>query len=58
MNVLAIGRKARAALMASGGVAWPLAAFPDAPYFEAAGEIVWVGSKLPARHPRASPTCG
>lgn len=53
MNVLAIGRKARAALEASGGVARPLAAFPDAPYFEAAGEIVWVGSKLPARHPRA-----
>jgi hypothetical protein len=53
VNVLAIGRKARAALVASGGVARPLAAFPDAPYFEAAGEIVWVGSKLPARHPRA-----
>jgi len=53
VNVLAIGRKARAALEASGGVARPLAAFPDAPYFEAAGEIVWVGSKLPARHPRA-----
>ena len=53
MNVLAIGRKARAALAASGGVARPLAAFPDAPYFEAAGEIVWVGSKLPGRHPRA-----
>lgn len=53
MNVLAIGRKARAALEASGGVARPLAAFPDAPYFEAAGEIVWVGSRLPARHPRA-----
>lgn len=53
MNVLAIGRKARAALAASGGVARPLAAFPDAPYFEASGEIVWVGSKLPARHPRA-----
>jgi hypothetical protein len=53
VNVLAIGRKARAALEASGGVARPLAAFPDAPYYEAAGEIVWVGSKLPARHPRA-----
>lgn len=53
MNVLAIGRKARAALEASGGTARPLAAFPDAPYFDAAGEIVWVGSKLPARHPRA-----
>jgi hypothetical protein len=53
MRVVSIGSKARAALAASGGVARPLAAFPDAPYFDAAGEIVWVGSKLPARHPRA-----
>ncbi|HSD52906.1 MAG TPA: DUF2877 domain-containing protein [Burkholderiales bacterium] len=52
-EILAIGRRARAALERSGGVAQPLAAFPDAPYFDAAGEIVWVGSKLPARHPRA-----
>jgi hypothetical protein len=52
-TVLAIGAKARAALEASGGVARPLAAFPDAPYFDAAGEIVWVGSRLPAMHPRA-----
>ncbi len=52
-TVLAIGAKARAALAASGGVARPLAAFPDAPYFDAAGEIVWVGSRLPAMHPRA-----
>jgi hypothetical protein len=52
-EVLAIGRRARIALERSGGVAQPLAAFPDAPYFDAAGEIVWVGSKLPARHPRA-----
>ncbi len=51
--VLAIGAKARAALVASGGIARPLAAFPDAPYFDAAGEIVWVGSRLPAMHPRA-----
>jgi len=51
--VLAIGAKARAALAASGGVARPLAAFPDAPYFDAAGEIVWVGARLPAMHPRA-----
>ena len=27
--------------------------FPDAPYYDAAGEIVWVGSRLPAMHPRA-----
>ena len=51
-GVLAIGRKARAALAASGGIARPLAAFPDAPYFDAAGEIVWIGAQLPARHPR------
>jgi hypothetical protein len=51
--VVAIGRKARAALTASGGIAQPLAAFPEAPYFDAAGEIVWVGARLPARHPRA-----
>ena len=51
--VLSIGVKAHAALEASGGLAHPLAAFPDAPYFDAAGEIIWVGSKLPARHPRA-----
>jgi hypothetical protein len=52
-SVVAIGAKARAALERSGGVARPLAAFPDAPYYDAAGEIVWVGSSLPARHPRA-----
>ena len=51
--VMAIGAGARAALAASGGLARPLAAFPDAPYFDAGGEIVWVGAKLPARHPRA-----
>ncbi len=51
--VLAIGAKARAALERSGGAAAPLAAFPDAPYYEAAGEIGWVGSRLPAMHPRA-----
>jgi hypothetical protein len=51
--VVAIGGKARAALAASRGIARPLAAFPDAPYFDAAGEIIWVGSRLPARHPRA-----
>lgn len=51
--VLGIGARARAALRASGGRASPLPAFPDAPYFLAAGEIIWVGSRLPARHPRA-----
>ena len=52
-EVVAIGARARAALAASGGHARPLAAFPDAPYFDAGGEIIWVGSRLPARHPRA-----
>jgi Protein of unknown function (DUF2877) len=51
--VLSIGAKARAALERSGGAAAPLAEFPDAPYYDAAGEIVWVGSRLPAMHPRA-----
>ena len=51
--VLSIGAKAHAALKASGGRAHPLAQFPEAPYFNAAGEIIWVGSRLPARHPRA-----
>ncbi len=51
--VLAVGAKARAALERSGGAAAPLAAFPDAPYYDAAGEIVWVGARLPAMHPRA-----
>lgn len=52
-GVVTIGAAARAALAASGGRARPLAQFPDAPYFEAAGEIIWVGARLPARHPRA-----
>jgi hypothetical protein len=52
-SVLSIGVKARVALERSGGAAAPLAAFPDAPYYDAAGEIVWVGSRLPAMHPRA-----
>ncbi|MBI3370175.1 MAG: DUF2877 domain-containing protein [Betaproteobacteria bacterium] len=51
--VLGIGARALTALRASGGRASPLDAFPDAPYFLAAGEIIWVGSRLPARHPRA-----
>jgi Protein of unknown function (DUF2877) len=51
--VLSIGAKARAALERSGGTAAPLAAFPDAPYYDAGGEIVWVGARLPAMHPRA-----
>lgn len=52
-EVLAIGAKARAALERSGGAAAPLAAFPEAPYYDAGGEVVWVGARLPAMHPRA-----
>ncbi len=48
-----IGERARTALVRSGGVAAPLAGFPDAPYFAADGDVIWVGARLPARHPRA-----
>jgi hypothetical protein len=53
MTVVAIGSLARRALAQSGGCARPLAAFPQSPYFAAAGEILWVGAALPAMHPRA-----
>jgi hypothetical protein len=56
IELIALGIQARAALLASGGVARPLAAFPRAPYFEAGGEIIWMGHSLPARHPRAAIT--
>jgi Protein of unknown function (DUF2877) len=52
-TVVAIGAKAHAALVASGGIAEPLTLFPDAPYLDAGGEVIWVGSRLPAMHPRA-----
>ena len=54
--LVALGSKARWALLASGGIARPLSTFPDATYFEAGGEIIWVGHSLPARHPRAAIT--
>jgi hypothetical protein len=53
VTVLAIGALASRALERSQGRAVPLAAFADAPYFDADGEIIWVGSQLPAMHPRA-----
>ena len=56
MELIALGSKARSALLAGGGIARPLSAFPDAPYFEAGGEIIWIGQSLPARHPRAAIT--
>jgi hypothetical protein len=52
-EVLHIGERARRALVRSGGLARPLAGFADAPYLEAGGEVIWVGARLPARHPRA-----
>ena len=53
MTVLAIGALASRALERSRGRAVPLAAFADSPYFDADGDIIWVGSQLPAMHPRA-----
>jgi hypothetical protein len=53
MTVLAIGALAHRALSRSAGRAVPLAAFADSPYFAADGDIIWVGSRLPAMHPRA-----
>jgi hypothetical protein len=53
VTVLAIGALASRALARSHGRAVPLAAFADSPYFDADGEIIWVGSQLPAMHPRA-----
>lgn len=56
VELIALGNIARSALLASGGIARPLSAFPKAPYFEAGGEIIWIGHSLPARHPRAAIT--
>lgn len=53
MQVVGIGERARVALARSGGIASPLAGFADAPYLLADDEIIWIGSRLPARHPRA-----
>ncbi len=53
MHIVQIGERARRALQRSGGDAAPLADFADGPYFQAAGELIWVGARLPAMHPRA-----
>jgi hypothetical protein len=53
LRVVAIGARARRSLESSGGIAQPLAAFADSPWYEAGREIVWIGSRLPALHPRA-----
>lgn len=53
-----IGEWARLALTRSGGRAAPLAGFADGPYFDADGDLIWVGARLPAMHPRAVITVG
>ena len=53
LRIVALGGRARRALERSGGAAHPLSAFPESPWFEAAREIIWVGARLPALHPRA-----
>ncbi len=53
LPVVEVGELARRALARSGGIASPLTELPTAPYFDAAGEIVWIGAKLPVLHPRA-----
>jgi len=52
-RVVRIGERARRALARSGGAAAPLADFADGPYFDADGDLIWVGARLPAMHPRA-----
>jgi len=51
--VVSIGVVARRALTHSGATAAPLAGFSGSPWYQARGEIVWIGARLPALHPRA-----
>jgi len=53
LRVLRIGERARQALERSGGNAAPLAALAAGPYFAAGDDLIWVGERLPAMHPRA-----
>jgi hypothetical protein len=53
VEVVRVGETARAALARSGGVALPLAGFAGSPYFAAGREVIWVGKRLSALHPRA-----
>jgi hypothetical protein len=53
VQIVQIGERARRALARSRGNAAPLAGFGDAPYFSAGAEMIWVGARLPAMHPRA-----
>lgn len=52
LKVVALGERARRALGRSGCIAKPLPGFDGAPYYAAGGEIVWVGTRVPAMHPR------
>ncbi|MDX1376327.1 MAG: hypothetical protein R3357_12220, partial [Burkholderiales bacterium] len=53
VQIAQIGERARRALVCSGGKAAPLEGFADGPYFSAGAEMIWVGARLPAMHPRA-----
>jgi uncharacterized protein DUF2877 len=53
LRIVALGQRARRALERARGIAHPVPAFPGSPWYEAGGEIVWVGARLPALHPRA-----
>ena len=51
--MVSIGAIARRALAQSGATAAQLPGFSGSPWYRARGEIVWIGSRLPALHPRA-----
>jgi Protein of unknown function (DUF2877) len=51
-RILAAGSIAFQALSKSHGRAAPLTAFPDAPYLQAADQIIWVGVRPRSMHPR------
>lgn len=51
--VVSIGAIARRALAHSGATAAQLRGFSGSPWYQARGEIVWIGARLPALHPRA-----
>jgi uncharacterized protein DUF2877 len=53
VRIIALGERARSALKRGRGTVQPLAAFPGSPWYQAGGEIVWIGARLPALHPRA-----
>jgi hypothetical protein len=52
LQVARTGEFARRALARGGGVARPLGAC-GSEYFQSGGEVLWIGSGMPAMHPRA-----